>query len=122
VGVFDLLVGAGKTIACVVDLLLGEILDHEEVLNGVARFAQLAVSCDDVGAVDHETRLPPTRRGVGCDWGCATTSLCRAGGVLCSGCRRRVAWACGAAEGSDRVGHGYGEVLQRREGVRLHLA
>jgi hypothetical protein len=61
VGVFDLLVGLGKTIACVVDLLLGEILDHEEMLNGVARFAQLAVSCDDVGAVNHETRLPPTR-------------------------------------------------------------
>ena len=31
------------------------------MLNGVARFAQLAVSCDDVRAVDHETRLPPTR-------------------------------------------------------------
>ena len=64
VDVFDLLVGPGKTIARVVDLLLGEILDHEEVLNGIARFAQLAVSCDDVRAVDHETRLPPTRCGV----------------------------------------------------------
>jgi cold shock protein len=64
VGVFDLLVGPGKTIAGVVDLLLGEIFDHEEVLNGVARFAQLAVSCDHVGAVDHETRLPPTRCGL----------------------------------------------------------
>ena len=63
-----MLVGAGKAIACVVDLLLGEILDHEEVLNGVARFAQLAVSCDHVRAVDHETRLPPTRCGVVCDW------------------------------------------------------
>ena len=31
-------------------------------------------------------------------------------------------WGCGAAEGSDRVRHGYGEVLQRREGVWLHLA
>ena len=62
-----MLVGPGKTIAGVVDLLLGEIFDHEEVLNGVARFAQLAVSCDDVGAVDHETRLPPTRCGVVCD-------------------------------------------------------
>ena len=67
VSVFDLLVGPGKTIACVVDLLLGEILDHEEMLSGVARFAQLAVSCDDVGAVDHETRPPPTRCGVVCD-------------------------------------------------------
>jgi cold shock protein len=65
-----LLVGAGKTIACVVDLLLGEFLDHEEVLNGVARFAQLAVSCDDVGAVDHETRVPLTRCGV------SATGLC----------------------------------------------
>jgi cold shock protein len=59
-----LLVGPGKTIACVVDLLLGEILDHEEMLNGVARFAQFAVSCDHVRALDHETRLPPTRCGV----------------------------------------------------------
>ena len=67
VGVFDLLVGPGKAIACVVDLLLGEFFDHEEVLNGVACFAQLAVSCDDVGAVDHEARLPPTRCGVVCD-------------------------------------------------------
>jgi sorbitol-specific phosphotransferase system component IIBC len=31
VDVFDPLVGPGKTIAGVVDLLLGEILDHEEV-------------------------------------------------------------------------------------------
>jgi hypothetical protein len=53
IDVFDLLVGAGKTIACVVDLLLGEIFDHEQVLNGVACFAQLAVSCDHVRAVDH---------------------------------------------------------------------
>ena len=41
-----MLVGPGKTIACVIDLLLGEFLDHEEMLNGVARFAQFAVSCD----------------------------------------------------------------------------
>jgi hypothetical protein len=68
VDVFDPLVGAGKTIAGVVDLLLGEILDHEEMLNGVAGFAQLAVSCDHVRAVDHEIRLPPTRCGVVCDW------------------------------------------------------
>ena len=65
-----MLVGPGKTIACVVDLLLGEILDHEEMLNGVARFAQLPMSCDDVRAVDHEARLPPTRCGVVCDWLC----------------------------------------------------
>jgi hypothetical protein len=45
VGVFDPLVGRVKTIARVVDLLLREILDYEEMLNGVARFAQLAVSC-----------------------------------------------------------------------------
>lgn len=64
VGVFDPLVGPGKTIARVVDLLLGEILDHEEVLNGIARFAQLAVSCDHVRTVDHETRLAPLRCGV----------------------------------------------------------
>jgi cold shock protein len=63
VGVFDPLVGPGKTIPCVVDLLLGEILDYEEVLSGVVRFAQLAVSCDHVRAVDHETRLVPTRCG-----------------------------------------------------------
>jgi cold shock protein len=44
--------------------LLGEILDHEEVLNGIARFAQLAVSCDHVRAVDHEARLAPMRCGV----------------------------------------------------------
>jgi hypothetical protein len=56
VDVFDALVGPGKTIACVVDLLRGEILDHEEVLNGIARLAQLAVSCDHVRSVDHETR------------------------------------------------------------------
>ena len=61
VGVFDLLVGPGKTIACVVDLLLGEILDHEEMLSGIARFAQFSMSCDDVRSVDHQTRLPPTR-------------------------------------------------------------
>jgi hypothetical protein len=60
VDVFDALVGPGKTIARVVDLLLGEILDHEEVLNGIARLAQFAVSCDHVRAVDHETELPPT--------------------------------------------------------------
>jgi CspA family cold shock protein len=63
-------VGPGKTIACVVDLLLGEILDHEEMLNGIARFAQFSVSCDDVRSVDHETRVPPTRCGVVCDWLC----------------------------------------------------
>jgi hypothetical protein len=67
VDVFDALVSLGKTIARVVDLLLGEILDHEEVLNGIARLAQLAVSCDHIRAVDHETRLPPTRCGVVCD-------------------------------------------------------
>jgi len=44
--------GPGKTIAGVVDLLLGEILDYDEVLNGVACFALLAVSWDDVRAVD----------------------------------------------------------------------
>jgi hypothetical protein len=63
VDVFDPLIGLCKTIASVVDLWLGEILDQEETLNGIARFAQLAVSCDDVRAVDHETRLPPTRGG-----------------------------------------------------------
>src|SRR6266516_4978028 len=63
------------------------------------------------------------RRDGGClRLGCATTSLCRAGEVLCCDCRRRVAWVCGSTEGRDRVGHGYGEVLQRREGLRLHLA
>ena len=61
VGVFDLLVGPGKTVAGVVDLVLGEILDHEEMLNGIARLAQFAVSCDHVGAIDHETRLVPMR-------------------------------------------------------------
>jgi CspA family cold shock protein len=35
-----------------VSLCPGEFLDHGEMLNGVARFAQLTVSCDDVGAVD----------------------------------------------------------------------
>jgi CspA family cold shock protein len=50
--------------------LLGEFLDHEEMLSGIARFAQLAVSCDDVGAVDHETRLPPN------DAGLSATGLC----------------------------------------------
>jgi hypothetical protein len=30
------------------------------VLNGIARVAQFAVSCDHVRAVDHETGLPPT--------------------------------------------------------------
>ena len=39
VGVMGPLVGPGKTISRVVDLLLGEILDHEEVLNGIARLA-----------------------------------------------------------------------------------
>lgn len=92
VGVFDLLVGPGKTMACVVDLLLGEIFDHEEVLNGVARFAQLAVSCDDVRAVDHGTRLPPTRCGVVCDWFVSWSRRARAGEVVCCACRRRVAW------------------------------
>jgi hypothetical protein len=54
------LVGPGKTIARVVDLLLGEVLDYEEVLSGVVRFAQFAVSCNHVRALDHETRLVPT--------------------------------------------------------------
>jgi CspA family cold shock protein len=94
VGVFDPLVGLGKTFARVVDLLLGEILDHEEVLNGVPCFAQLAVSCDDVRAVDHETRLPPSLCG-DLRPGWATTSRCRAGEVLCCECRWRVAWAAG---------------------------
>jgi hypothetical protein len=76
VGVFDLLVGPGKTIACVVDLLLGEILDHEEMSSGIARFAQFSMSCDDVRSVDHETRVSPTRCGVFCDWGCAMVSPC----------------------------------------------
>ena len=74
VGVFDLLVGLGKTFAGFVDLLLGEIFDHEEVLNGVACFAQVAVSCDDVRAFDHATRLPPKRCGVVCDRGCVMAS------------------------------------------------
>ena len=76
VGVFDLLVGPGKTIACVVDLLLGEILDHEEMLSGIARFAQFSMSCDDVRSIDHKTRLPPTRCEVVCDWGCVMVSPC----------------------------------------------
>ena len=70
VGVFDLLVGQGKTIACVVDLLLGEILDHEEMLSGIARFAQFSMSCDDVRSVDHGTSLPATRCGL------SATGLC----------------------------------------------
>jgi CspA family cold shock protein len=64
VDVLDPLVGPGQTIARVVDLLLGEALDHEEMPNGIARLAQLAVSCDHVGLVDHQARLPPTRCGV----------------------------------------------------------
>jgi hypothetical protein len=39
VGVFDPLVGPCKTIASVVDLLLGEIFDYEETLSGVVGFA-----------------------------------------------------------------------------------
>lgn len=80
VGVFDLLVGPGKTIACVVDLLLGEILDHEEMLSGIARFAQFSMSCDDVRSVDHETRLPPTR----CR-GCLRLGLCHGLAVFALG-------------------------------------
>jgi hypothetical protein len=65
VDVFYPLVGPSKTIPRVVDLLLGEILDYEEVLSGIVRLAQFAVSCNHVRAVDHETRLVPTRCG-GC--------------------------------------------------------
>ena len=75
-----MLVGPGKAIACVVDLLLGEFLDHEEMLSGIARFAQFSVSCDDVRAVDHETRLPPTRGGLfatGLCHGLAVSALVR---------------------------------------------
>jgi hypothetical protein len=53
------LVGPSKTIPRVVDLLLGEVLDYEEVLSGIVRLAQFAVSCNYVRAVDHETRLVP---------------------------------------------------------------
>ena len=63
VDVFDPLVGLGETIAGVVDLVLGEVLDDEEVLSGVVRFAQFAVRCNHVRAVDHETRLVPSRCG-----------------------------------------------------------
>jgi hypothetical protein len=49
------------------------------MLSGVARFAQLAVSCDDVGAVDHETRVLPTRCGVVCDWVVSWSRGVRAG-------------------------------------------
>jgi hypothetical protein len=59
VDVFYPLVGPSKTIPRVVDLLLGEILDYEEVLSGIVRLAQFAVSCNCVHAVDHETRLVP---------------------------------------------------------------
>ena len=83
VGVFDLLVRPGKTIACVVDLLLGEILDHEEMLSGIACFAQFSMSCDDVRSIDHKTRLPPTRCGVVCDWVVSWSRRVRAGEVLC---------------------------------------
>ncbi len=65
VDVFYPLVGPTKTIPRVVDLLLGEILDYEEVLSGIVRLAQFAVSCNHVRAVDHETSLVPTRCG-GC--------------------------------------------------------
>src|SRR6266576_5963547 len=61
-------------------------------------------------------------RGVVCDRVCVMVSPCSRGEALCCDCRRRVAWVCGSTEGRDRVGHGYGEVLQRREGLRLHLA
>ena len=82
VGVFDLLVGPGKTIACVVDLLLGEILDHEEMLSGIARFAQFSMSCDDVRTVDHKARLAPTRCG-----GCLQLGLCHGLAVFALGVR-----------------------------------
>jgi hypothetical protein len=65
VDVFYPPVGPRKTIPRVVDLLLGEILDYEEVLSGIVRLAQFAVGCNHVRAVDHETRLVRTRcRGV----------------------------------------------------------
>src|SRR5262249_7135702 len=68
VDVFDPPVGPGKTIARVVYLLLGEVLDYEEVLSGVVRFAQFAVSCDHVRAVDHVTRLVPPGCGAVAAW------------------------------------------------------
>jgi hypothetical protein len=108
-------------IAGVVDLLLGEILDHEEVLNGVACFAQLAVGCDDVGAVDHEARLPPTRCGVsatGVRHGVAVSALGRS-------------YAASVAGGSSGFAAGRKEVTELATGTvkffnaqkgRLHLA
>lgn len=91
VDVFDPSVGPVKTIARAVDLLLGEILDYEEVLSGVVRFAQFAVSCNHVCAVDHEIRIPPTPCGIYLRPGCITTSpVSTAGEVLCCDYRRRV--------------------------------
>jgi sorbitol-specific phosphotransferase system component IIBC len=101
VDVFDPLVGPGKTIAGVVDLLLGEILDHEEVLNGIARLAQLAVSCDHVGLVDHETRVAPRRSGVsatGLRHDPAVSALVRSYAASVVG---RAAWVSGSTERSD---------------------
>jgi hypothetical protein len=61
--VLDPLVGPDKTIARVVDLLLGEIVDPEESLKGIARLAQLAVSGNHVGLLGHGHNAIPLRCG-----------------------------------------------------------
>jgi CspA family cold shock protein len=130
VGVFDLLVGPGKTIARAVDLLLSEILDHEEMLNGVARLAQFAVSCDHVRAFNHDRRLPPTRYGVpatGCCHGLAVSALVRsyaasvAGGSLgLAASRREVTELATGTAKFFHVEKGFG-FISREEGCDVFV-
>ncbi len=63
VDVVDSMVGPGETIPRFVDLRLREILDHEQLLNGIVRLAQFAVGRYDLSATDHVIKLLPSRSG-----------------------------------------------------------
>lgn len=74
----DSLVGTGKTIPRFVDLPLGEILDHEQVLYGIARLAQFAVGRYERATVDHKVSL----------LGCFEVELVNSAGSITRYCAR----------------------------------
>lgn len=57
----DPLVGAFEAITSLVDLLLGEILHHEEMPHRIARLDELAVRGDDLNSFDHVNQLTVSR-------------------------------------------------------------
>lgn len=52
----DSLVGAGQALTSCIDLRLCEILDYQQLADGIARCDQFAMRRDDLSSFDHATQ------------------------------------------------------------------